>query len=352
MQVNKIALLTSGDVFDQNTVNGSVYAGLCKLGKVEQSAPHLINTADFAGFDIIVSNGQRGRIKAVLDTYRDEIPCMVYDLGYINRDPYYQLSLGQLNNIPTEIKYPDRLYTHKNFTVWGQRPNHHSAVFHVFYTQKPFDAQHNMDIGQIQKMLDEWRSKLLQQGVASNHIFYRAHPKAQEIFYRGVDRLELDYEQTVALTKVGYTYNSTTCVDLISKCVPVEILDKSSIYQVFSGLEKVDVSYKRQFFNRLCNTQWNLEELSSGQPFTDLYDRWLAKDTVNIFYPPNVPGEQNMPVFDAAVISKMETIQAWVEYSKDMKFFQLKKAVKELTGTSPKNKADADALVASHFNKI
>ncbi len=48
----------------------------------------------------------------------------------------------------------------------------------------------------------------------------------------------------------------------------------------------------------------------------------------------------------------METIQAWVEYSKDMKFFQLKKAVKELTGTSPKNKADADALVASHFNKI
>lgn len=422
----KIALIANADPRIDGTWTNAVWAGLSKLGTIEHSNPNMVLPEDFKKFDMIVCAGARGKVKDVIEFHKNNIPVIVYDLGYIKRHEYSQFCLNGLNNIETNPCDNSRLlkldfYVHDYTTETGTEERH------VFFVQKVGDAQHGLNYVQTHLMLLKWRHELLEKGISDDAIYYKPHPLCDHQEYEGINKF---FGSDFDSIKKAYTYNSTSCVELLRTRVPVVILDKSSIYYQFSDRTDISTQELVKFFSKLSYSQWNKEEVATGDVFTRLFRKYYKMDEPIPIYTPSdaiqkaqtvinfleeelyihascLPPEKApvptatkileshkqaeaaieeaidqfsdqtfkflskayainkheedilLPTEEIVVtpeqkenIESAETVQAFTEKARGLKFFELKKVVKSLTGVTPKNKEHADSLIASHFNKI
>ena len=361
--VASIAFLSEADVNNPTVPESFLYKGLSLCSHVEQMAPYMVSYEDLKNFSMIVVSGVRAKTKPLIDKLSETKPVIVFDLGWINREFSYQLCLGGLNK---------PVFKSKNLSnfIKNERDRDHSPKFHVIFGQKPMDGQHLLSQVELIIVYTKLVDHIVRSGVDRNLIRFRPHPKETRFtVLPGVETIDTtsnNFLDTLRVTKVAYTYNSTSCVQFMIEKVPFVVLDKSSMYYPMQNASVLD---QTTFLNNLLENEYNKEKLENPETYKKLYDYYfLPKETLaaedskpNRYSTSDIKAILSKPEIDEVPVKELEQIeirmnnekaQKWYDSNKHLKFMQLKKKVKDLTGVAPANGPDVINVLNSYFSSI
>jgi len=202
---------------------------------------------------------------------------IVVERGFLHRDRYYMVGWGGLNNranFLNDNSPPDRWnklgialedWSAKrgdNILLCGQIP-WDSSVQHIDFIK----WCHNT-VKKLQKY-------------TKRKIIFRPHPSGKNIFkkIKGVPTSQnKDLVADLSNTWCTVTFNSNTGVDSLLHNIPVYAYDEGSmVWDICTkDLEHIDdvqpppIEFRQQWVYNLAYTQWNLEELKSGETWDHL----------------------------------------------------------------------------------
>lgn len=201
-----------------------------------------------------IINNQRARGK----------PYLVMERGYfLDRFVYTSLGFNGLNgraNFMNQGLLPFRWNEHFSHLMQPVRKNNSNTV--VIIGQTPGDMSHaHVDI-------EPWYKKMELYLRRDNfNVEFRPHPN--------VEAPKETLDQMFKRVRGVVTFSSNTGVDAVLAGVPTIACDPTSmIFQlVGSSLDTIRnqvVPDRTQWANELAYTQWTLEEIASGQPWSNL----------------------------------------------------------------------------------
>lgn len=197
------------------------------------------------------------------------IPVLVFDLGYLKRGwnafkkregGYYQIGMNRICTI-----YPDASPHRWNDLGLEIKPLCQHSKNLLVLGQVPDDAQHHMD--QV-RLFDFYQTAKIV--FAGYNIQFRPHPQAPQESPRGMKvRPSETLEEAFEWASYVFTFNSTAGLQamLDGKCV---YCDPSAFYYQTARESCLKQDNRIDLARKVANSQWNEEEIRSGQAFGDL----------------------------------------------------------------------------------
>lgn len=113
-------------------------------------------------------------------------------------------------------------------------------------------------------------------------IFYRPHPLEKEPYIpEGLQIIHGELHDVMQGSYMVVTLNSNTGVDAILSGIPCAAMDKGSMIWDLKAnitnpkhIEPINEAKRRVWFNKLCYTQWSLEEMRSGEAWEYLKKKY------------------------------------------------------------------------------
>lgn len=198
---------------------------------------------------------------------------IIIEKGYINRDKYYSIGFNDINghadfkNDKVDSSRADSL----NIELKPWRKN--QGKYLLLIGQVPWDA--SVQDSNHQQWIEDTVDDL--QTMFNFPILFRAHPLAQDIIKPPVGvniskgSLADDFEDAYAVV----TFNSTTAVESIIEGIPTFTADKGSMAWDIGNIDMAFLddpfcSDRSEWLNKLCYSQWNIEEMRVGSPWFHL----------------------------------------------------------------------------------
>lgn len=229
-----------------------------------------VSTANsyLADYQLLVSYGQRNDTWPL--RYRAmalKIPTIVMDLGYLKRassrydDGYFQAGWGEIGWRSNLTCPSDRLDA-LGIEVLETRVSPTHPVW-VLAGQMPGDGQHGLGRESLHSVLKKMAQLA---GMQGKKVVYRPHPNDSDKRFDGAPLapeglLKVPMSELVDLVEGLIAFNSTSGVEAVVRGVPV-FCDKSAHY---SSVASASYEERKKFLCQLAYSQWNLEELASGE---------------------------------------------------------------------------------------
>ncbi len=243
-------------------------------GSIWRNPQHwLANEAE--SFDLVVVSGLHYRRAALITEYNNKnIPVIVNEQGYLKRDKYEQLSYKWLNQLWPTYCTDDRFKLLELDLADSMKSEGHILIA----DQKENDTQHNKT---RQELNDYFIQSVLEiRKYTDRKIVYRPHPRILERDWIKFEsgNIETHDPRKVpawASLKKAYavvTYNSNIGNEALLNGTHVFSYGQTSYSDLsnksLSDIEspRVLTTEQRQlYFNRLAYSQWNKQEMESGE---------------------------------------------------------------------------------------
>jgi hypothetical protein len=205
---------------------------------------------------------------------------LIIEIGNLKRGETWRLSLDNINSQGIfgnqrnlDLNRPDNLRVH----LKDLRKTRKSAI--LICSQLPESLQ-----WEGMPSMDQWIANTVNKirSHTDRKIILRPHPRA--IFRKNIPGVEIETPKKIPNTyddfDIDYDYhcvvnhNSGPCVQAAIFGTPV-ICDASSlageISDRYENIENISLPDRRDWFLRLCHTEWTLEEIAQGIPVQRIF---------------------------------------------------------------------------------
>lgn len=216
--------------------------------------------------DVALIGGIRN--SRLIDEYKN-IPCFIYEMGYINRTNnhtehmtgHWQLSKGWLNGLP-DFECPGDRFDLLDTPIINHGGDPYGYV--LVLGQKPGDSALN-GTDHVRWLRDRFNEY--------DDVVYRPHPKSGYGFHDDeVVEQQGTLEEAFAGARLVVCYNSTAGFAALLAGIPV-LCNECAPYAELSGIEIPSVVVRRSFFNRAAYGQWLVAETDQAIKFVT--EKWL-----------------------------------------------------------------------------
>lgn len=225
------------------------------------------------GKKAVPASWARGKIIALQDEAEGRL--MIIEKGFVKRDEYFHIGWDGLNGraeFNNSGMPPDRWNKLGIDLVPWQDDQPERPI--IVCGQVPWDAsvQHTDHILWCRETMALLRS------ITARPLIFRPHPATNnQVDYAvpGVSVSTKRFEDDLANAHAVVTFNSNCAVEAAIKGVPVFVADQGSMAREIANYELSDIEHpnkppRNQWANDLAYTQWNLAEITCGDPITHL----------------------------------------------------------------------------------
>ena len=255
---------------------------------------HLVDSYEEADCVVIWSVLFQGRMagnKAVWERAQaDNKPVIVLEVGTLVRNKTWRLGINGINRDAQWADYWDiSPQRGENLGLKLEPWQDNSKEFVTIATQRP-DSLQWVGMPRVEDWLYDTITKV--KDVSNRPIVVRPHPRDKitdwNKVYQNNPGIYFDQPKSIGnydsvnfkdildRTHVLINYCTSPAVEAVMKGVPVVVGEPSMAFDMKTEIEDIETPFKAKeqdraiWFDKICHTEWTVEEIAGGEPWTRL----------------------------------------------------------------------------------